>query len=65
MEEVGGIKRGVGETFGVAALLLGASKRKYGMRATERCLLLRLTFERLVPFLHANPSLEVCAAHMG
>ena len=35
-DTLGGITRGVGDTFGVAALVLGAPRRQYGMRVTER-----------------------------
>ena len=57
-EEVGGVVRGAGDTFGVASLLLRAKTRTYGMRATERSLLLHVSFEKFLPFLFAHRSLE-------
>ena len=55
---MGGVTRGVGETFGVASLLLGASTRKYGMWANERTLLLHIPFAKFVPFLESHKNLE-------
>ena len=57
-EEVGGITRGVGETFGVASLLLGAPTRNYGMWCAERTLLLHVPFHKFVPFLAQYKPLE-------
>ena len=57
-EEIGGLMRGVGEAFGVSNLLLGAAYRKYGMRAAEQTLLLRLAFGKFESYLKVYPTLE-------
>ena len=54
----GGLERVVGETFGVAALVLGASLRTYGMRATTTALFVRIGFDDFRPFLNNHPELE-------
>ena len=53
-----GVVRGVGETFGVAAMLLGAQTHQYDMRAAERSLFIHVSFEQFRPFLAQHPSLE-------
>ena len=54
----GGLTRVVGETFGVAALVLGASLRTYGMRAKDLSLFIRIGFDDFRPFLNNHPELE-------
>ena len=56
--KAGGLLKGVGETFGVAALVLGATTRSYGMRATDMCLFIRIGFDDFKPFLESNPELN-------
>ena len=56
--EAGGLQKGVGETFGVAALVLGAASRQYGMRANDMSLFIRITFDDFAPFLENNPKLN-------
>ena len=57
--ELTGITAGCGETFGVAALVLGAPTRTYGMVTTnETSLFLSISKEEFQPFLATNPALE-------
>jgi CRP-like cAMP-binding protein len=56
--KAGGLLKGVGETFGVAALVLGATTRSYGMRAIDMALFIRIGFGDFTPFLDGNPGLS-------
>ena len=56
--QIGGVLKGAGETFGVAALVLGAPVRQYGMRANDRSLFIRIAFDDFQPFLNSIPKLN-------
>lgn len=62
--EVGGITKGVGETFGVASLVLGAPTRHYGMVAVERSLFLVVSQENFEAFMHMHPGIEPSISEM-
>jgi len=50
---------GVGDTFGVAALvMLGSQTRQYSMWTSERSLFVVISREKLVPFLETHANLE-------
>ena len=50
--------RGVGESFGVAALVYNAAERKYSATASEKTLCLVITKENFSKFLGQKPELE-------
>lgn len=56
--QVGGITKGYGETFGVASFVLGSSVRQFTMAATELSLFVRVSSKDFKPFLASSPKLE-------
>ena len=61
--EIGGLAKVAGETFGVAALVLGADVRQYSMVTHEGALLIRVSFADFKPFLEEHTTLEACLLH--
>ena len=57
-EEAGGSERGVGQAFGVASLVLGATTRHYSTLALEPTLLLYFSYAKFIPFMRRHSELE-------
>ena len=58
LAQVGGRTQGVGETLGVASMVLGSPLRQYGMVASEKSLFIRISQDDFLPMLGNHPELE-------